>query len=67
MEMEKHRFVYAAKLRKRNIVSLLARERPNISIETKDGKLLIDYIENDWQDIVDILREVGVIKLIQYL
>ena len=49
--------MYAACLKKKEIVRLLAEEKPDISIQSKDGKLLINFI-NDWDDIIHILMKV---------
>ena len=49
--------VYAAHIKKKEVVLLLSKEKPDISIASDDGTLLIDLIQ-DWDDIIQELMKV---------
>ena len=49
--------LYAAKENQREIVLLLAKEKPNISITSKDGTHVIDLIY-EWEEVTNVLRMV---------
>ena len=60
-EDEETPIVYAAKKRKEDIVVLLAKKYPNISIKSKSGKGLLDYLQylEKKAEIVEILDKVN--------
>ena len=50
--------MYAAQRNQREIVRLLAEERPDISIASDDGTCLVDLIQ-DWEEVVQELEKVN--------